>query len=111
MMTQHDSANLALPLAACYAMLRRNMTASPQKDPEALPPAPSDTVAEGAHSATSQVFRSKVYCDGEAQTWIVEPPRDKMSTVGKMIFTGPRAQQRALTYAYETFGNARFFPY
>jgi hypothetical protein len=28
-----------------------------------------------------------------------------------MIFTGIHAQQLALTYAYEKFGNARFFPY
>ena len=46
----------------------------------------------------------------ETHDWIVEPPRDRISAVEIKVFTGPRAQQLALTYAYEEYGNARFFP-
>jgi hypothetical protein len=70
---------------------------------------PGAVVAE--RSAPSQVFRSRVYRAQEGDDWIVEPPRDMVSAVDKMIFTGPSAQQRALTHAFEKFGNARFFPY
>lgn len=61
--------------------------------------------------APTQVFRSKVYRAEEADSWVVEPPRDKLPIEDKIIFTGPQAQKLALTYAYERFGNARFFPY
>ncbi len=58
-----------------------------------------------------QVFRSKVYRANESLGWIVEPPCNLVSKIEKMVFTGPRALHLALTYAYKTFGNVRFFPY
>ena len=71
---------------------------------------PAQTAIE-RRLAPPQVYRSKVYRSEEANGWIVEPPRDVASTVAKMVFTGTQAQRLALTYAYERFGNARFFPY
>jgi hypothetical protein len=85
-------------------MLRRNMSPNADEHPAGLVETPQP-------SAPVQVFRSKVYRAGETHDWVVEPPRDQVAAVGKMVFTGPKAQQLALTYAYETYGNARFFPY
>jgi hypothetical protein len=43
--------------------------------------------------------------------WVVDPPRTWMSSEGRMIFIGSRAQYLALVYAHEKFGSARFFPF
>lgn len=91
-------------------MLHCNMTTSSHENPESSPPPPMDQMADDDLAVLPQVFRSKVY-RSVGDEWIVEPPRNMVSGAGKMIFTGPRAQLLALTYAYETFGNARFFPY
>jgi hypothetical protein len=92
-------------------MLRRTMAVNTDDDPASPAPAPANPATDEAVSAAPQVFRSKVYRAKELHGWVVEPPRDMMSVADKRVFTGPRAQQLALTYAYETFGNARFFPY
>ena len=92
-------------------MLRRNMAANAHDDPESPASVSVDREADEPRSVQEQVFRSKVYRAGETDGWIVEPPRNMVSSVGKMVFTGPQAQHLALTYAYEKFGNARFFPY
>jgi hypothetical protein len=69
-------------------------------------------MADEERPAPAQIFRSKVYRSKDDKCgWIVEPPRNLTSTEGKMTFKGSKAQQLALTYAYEKFGNARFFPY
>jgi hypothetical protein len=52
-----------------------------------------------------------VYCAAGTAHWIVEPPPETTSSQRTMIFEGPQAQQQALTYAHEKFGNARFFPH
>jgi hypothetical protein len=70
-----------------------------------------DQAGDGRSAAPLQVYRSKVYRAEEGQDWIVEPPRDRLSGQEKRVFSGPCAQYLALAYAYETFGNARFFPY
>ena len=85
------------------------MTPGSAKNSE-IPKAPDPPTGK-QHATPAQVFRSKVYRAQEDHSWIVEPPRDVASSVNKIVFTGPRAQQLALTYAYETYGNARFFPY
>jgi hypothetical protein len=92
-------------------MLRRNMSPSSNHRIELSVGEPLDHTSDDRPSAPSQVFRSKVYRATQTEDWIVEAPRDKVPTMGKKVFTGPQAQQLALTYAYETFGNARFFPY
>jgi hypothetical protein len=92
-------------------MLRRNMSPSSNLRIELSVGEPLDHTSDDRPSAPSQVFRSKVYRAMQTEDWIVEAPRDKVPTMGKKVFTGPQAQQLALTYAYETFGNARFFPY
>jgi hypothetical protein len=53
----------------------------------------------------------QVYRVHNADHWIVQPPEHLAFGEEKMIFTGSQAKQRALTYAHEKFGNARFFPY
>jgi len=73
------------------------MTADFQRDTPTPPP---------------RVYRA----DGETELWIVDPPAQTQphtacTQAEKVTFTGPRAQIQALRYAYETFGNARFFPY
>jgi hypothetical protein len=92
-------------------MLRRTMTANIPHEPESPVSVPAESLVDELPSASAQVFRSKVYRAKEAHDWIVEPPRDMLSAMDRMVFTGPRAQHLALTYAYEKFGNARFFPY
>jgi hypothetical protein len=92
-------------------MLHRNMTPCTHEASESRLPAPPDYMVDEPRPARSQVFRSKVYRAKETHDWIVEPPRDRASAVDIKVFTGPRAQQLALTYAYEEYGNARFFPY
>jgi hypothetical protein len=88
------------------------MTQNPHDDPASSPPVPVDHGADEQSPALAQVYRSKVYRSKDDKCgWIVEPPRNLTSTVGKMTFNGAKAQQLALTYAYEKFGNARFFPY
>ncbi len=101
----------AYPADASCAMLRRTMTPTEVDDPPRPGSEPPGEVVNERRSPPPQVYRSKVYRSKEANGWIVEPPRDMASTVGKMVFTGTQAQHLALTYAYETFGNARFFPY
>jgi hypothetical protein len=92
-------------------MLRRTMTPVCHGDSEDPLPTSVDRVVDDRLALSPQVFRSKVYRDKETDCWIVEPPRNMAHAVDKLVFTGPRAQQLALTYAYETYGNARFFPY
>jgi hypothetical protein len=92
-------------------MLHRNMTPCTHQASTSCVPAPPDHVVGEPRPARSQVFRSKVYRAKETHDWIVEPPRDRISAEDIKVFTGPRAQQLALTYAYEEYGNARFFPY
>lgn len=44
--------------------------------------------------------------------WIVEAPVTTAAGRQKQhFFTGPNARNRALRYAYEEFGSARFFPF
>jgi hypothetical protein len=102
---------LPYPDADCHVTLRCNMPPSSDHRIEHSVGKPLAHPADDRVSAPPQVFRSKVYRAKQTEDWIVEPPRDRVSVMGKMVFTGPRAQQLALTFAYETFGNARFFPY
>ena len=92
-------------------MLQRTMPRIIQNSPEKFGPVPADQVDDECLAPHTQVFRSKVYPADDGESWIVEPPRDQTSSVSKMTFSGLRGQQRALTHAFETFGNARFFPY
>jgi hypothetical protein len=92
-------------------MLRCSMTFNNLDDPSGSPPITTGSVEGDRPPSPPQVYRSKVYRDEIVNGWIVEPPRDRIQFEGKMVFTGSRAQQQALTYAYERFGNARFFPY
>jgi hypothetical protein len=85
-------------------MLHCNMTQSSHSDSASSLTTPVDRVADDRRSASAQVYRIN-------EVWIVEPPQDMASTTDKMIFTGSQAQQLSLTYAFERFGNARFFPY
>jgi hypothetical protein len=101
-----------LTLAANFTIVRRSMTQNPHDDPAISPPVPLDHVADEQSLVPAQIYRSKVYRSKDnLEGWIVEPPRNLRSTVGKTAFSGARAQELALTYAYEKFGNARFFPY
>lgn len=43
--------------------------------------------------------------------WVVAAPPDVADDDLPLVFKGLEAQQRALTYAHERFGNVRFFPY
>jgi hypothetical protein len=90
-------------------MLLRNMSVEPDHHRRSVAALPDHTIDDRV--APEQVFRAKVYRAKQTEDWIVEPPRDRVADVDKMVFTGPQAQQLALTFAYETFGNARFFPY
>lgn len=56
---------------------------------------------------------ARVYPAAEVQDrWIVEAPVTTAAPREKPhFFTGPNAQSRALKYAYEAFGSARFFPF
>lgn len=49
--------------------------------------------------------------DDDADQWIVEGPSDAKDDGALTRFTGPNARTMALTYAYEEFGSARFFPF
>ena len=49
--------------------------------------------------------------DDDAELWIVERPADQREDAAVTTFTGPNARTMALTYAYEAFGAARFFPF
>jgi hypothetical protein len=69
-------------------------------------PAALDRLMEDLRSEPPQVYRGS-----NTDDWIVEPPQTAATHIGRAIFTGSQAQRQALTYAYETFGNARFFPY
>ena len=80
------------------------MTLNPNDDPASSPPAAMGRMEDEPRSAPAHVYRAD-------EVWIVEPPRDMASTIDKTIFTGSQAQKLALTYAFERFGNARFFPY
>ena len=66
--------------------------------------ASASDVEIGGRSAPAQVYR-----DADVDEWIVEAPNRAVD--GLMTFTGPQAQHRALTFAHEKFGSARFFPY
>jgi|1186.fasta_scaffold194740_1 hypothetical protein len=85
-------------------MLHCNMTPEDETHP-ASPPPPA-AMADDRPSAPPRVYRAPGVDD-----WIVEPPSDRASEEGKMVFKGARAQHEALTYAHAKFGNARFFPY
>jgi hypothetical protein len=44
--------------------------------------------------------------------WVVEAPVQATEAPPKPVtFNGPNAQKQALSYAYEAFGGARFFPF
>lgn len=92
-------------------MLHCNMTIRSDDDPVSPDPVPPAPGADDKPWPSPQAFSSKVYPSTDATGWIVEPPRDLASVEDNMIFRGPTAQRQALTYAYEKFGNARFFPY
>lgn len=68
-------------------------------------------VDEGERSVVLEPAR--VYPAAEAHgRWIVEAPVMTAAPRQKLhSFTGPNAQSRALRYAYEAFGGARFFPF
>ncbi len=67
-----------------------------QDDPELGSGPPEPPSVYPAPSATDQ--------------WIVEAPPGATTSEGRTkAFSGPNAQYCALTYAYEAFGNARFF--
>lgn len=83
------------------------MTQNQHDDPTRSLPMPVDHVADEQRPGPAHVYRSK----DDLNHWIVEPPRHLPSTIGKIAFKGVKAQQEALTYAYEKYGNARFFPY
>jgi hypothetical protein len=86
-------------------MLRCNMTPTDDNDPTSSVPPPA-SMEDDRRSTPPRVYRA-----ADVDDWIVEPPHDRASAEGKMVFTGSRAQHLALTYAHERFGNARFFPY
>jgi len=92
-------------------MLHCNMTITSDDDPISPGPVQPAPDADDKSLPSPQVFSSKVYPSTDATGWIVEPPRDLASVEDNMIFRGPTARHEALTYAYEKFGNARFFPY
>jgi hypothetical protein len=106
----HVSVRL-VSLGKNYVMLRCSMTVYPHESSTRFPATPAGRTAEDERSGDARVYRSKVHRAGETDDWIVEPPQDRVVAAGKMVFTGSRAQQLALTYAFEQFGNARFFPY
>jgi hypothetical protein len=92
-------------------MLRCNMTSNLHINPPSSSPVPNRQTDNREHPTPTQIYRAKVYRAKGSDGWIVEPPRDLVSSIEKTEFFGTRAQQLALTYAYEKFGNARFFPY
>jgi hypothetical protein len=73
--------------------------------PDTVSPMSADGPVDGPRSTPPQVYRAK-----NADHWIVEPPQHTAGE-GTMVFTGTQAQYYALTYAYEKFGSARYFPY
>jgi hypothetical protein len=93
------------PKALSHVMLRCNMTLDDHKLPED-PPSSSAAMADDRPSTPPRVYRAP-----DVDDWIVEPPGDRASDEGTMVFKGARAQHEALTYAHAKFGNARFFPY
>ena len=56
---------------------------------------------------------ARVYPSPDApDRWVVEAPTQATEAARKpMTFNGPNAQRQALSYAYEAFGGARFFPF
>ncbi len=62
--------------------------------------------ADGERSQPAQVYPVT-----NSDRWVVERPQDRPGIPVQVFFAGSRAQQRALTYAYETFGSVRFFPF
>lgn len=92
-------------------MLHCNMIRHDHDDLANPSPVTSGSTDDDLASTEPQIYRSKVYRANEGDDWIVEPPQNMLSEIDKMVFTGSRAQHLALTYAYERFGNARFFPY
>jgi hypothetical protein len=86
-------------------MLHCTMATSVPRD--LVYPSPSqDWLEEGRRLPPPRVYRA-----ADAEDWVVEPVYEAASSGGTMVFTGSEAQHRALCYAYERFGNARFFPY
>lgn len=59
-------------------------------------------------SAECPLEPPKVYRGADDEHWIVEPAPHASERDGLKVFLGC---QRALNYAYETYGNARFFPF
>lgn len=53
----------------------------------------------------------QVYPVTNSDRWVVERPQDRPGVPLQVFFAGSQAKQRALTYAYETFGSVRFFPF
>ena len=56
---------------------------------------------------------ARVYPSPDApDRWVVEAPIQATEETRKpVLFNGPNAQKQALSYAYEAFGGARFFPF
>jgi hypothetical protein len=92
-------------------MLRCNMTSDLHIEPPTSSSVPNRQAEDREHPTPTQIYRAKVYRAKGSDGWIVEPPRDLVSSTDKAVFFGARAQQLALIHAYEKFGNARFFPY
>ena len=70
----------------------------------------ADTLNEARRQAREP---ARVYPSPDAPDhWVVEAPRSATKSPPESVsFNGPNAQKRALRYAYEAFGGARFFPF
>jgi len=75
-----------------------------QDDPIMRPLTPANPVEEDPYSEPPRVHPGL-----EDDIWVVEPPEKTATANGSIVFTGPGAREKALTYAYENFGKARFF--
>jgi hypothetical protein len=87
-------------------MLRRDMKANMDDNQLTSDPPPTASTEDEKRSPPPLVYRTN-----DVDIWVVEPPGGTVSAKGKRVFSGYRAQHQALTYAYEQFGSARFFPY
>ena len=87
-------------------MLRGAMPEKQQDNPTPRLPAVADRMEDERRFPPPSV-----YCAPDGDSWIVEPPQHLAPHEDKVAFRGAQAQYRALMYAHEKFGNARFFPY
>ena len=85
-------------------MLRRNINAR-RKGAFGGPATDTDTNQRQVREP------ARVYPAPDADgCWMVEAPAEAAAPE-PILFSGPNAQRRALRYAYEAFGCARFFPF